>query len=198
MDNTKNAQKSKGFVVNDRRFWLRDDLTEEDIPDEPEIRRPSYIEDLESKLAQKEDTLREYIQAHKSSVADMDEVRGRLEREVERRIELKVVRMVAPFIEVMDNLNRLLLACQSGQTGKEVEDGMQLVLKQLNDEMIKIGLERIETQDSRFDPKLMEALITSEVDSEQVDMVLEEVRPGFKLGEHLVRPAGVRVGVAKK
>jgi molecular chaperone GrpE (heat shock protein) len=44
----------------------------------------------------------------------------------------------------------------------------------------------------------MEALMTAEVPEDQDGMVIEEVRPGYKLKEQVVRPAGVRVGVARK
>ena len=68
----------KGFTVNDRRWWLKEDAESGDIPDQPEISKPTYVEELEAQLAEKDKTLREYIQAHKSSVTGMDETRARL------------------------------------------------------------------------------------------------------------------------
>ena len=187
--------KKKGFTVNDRRFWLNEDADLEDLPDRPESSKPTYVEELEGRLAEKEKTLREFIQAHKSSVADMDETRARLERELDRRLDVERAKLVGPFMEALDNLMRLRAAAGSNP---EIAQGMDLVVKQLSDELSKIGLEPIITQGCRFDPQVMEALMTAEVPEDQDGMVIEEVRPGYMLKDQVVRPAGVRVGVARK
>lgn len=181
--------------MNDRRFWLNEDADFENIPEQPESTKPTYVEELEARLAEKDKTLREYIQAHKSSVAGMDETRARLERELDRRLDVERARLVQPFVEVLDNLTRLRAAADNSP---EIAQGMDMVVKQLSDELNKIGLEPIETRGCRFDPQVMEALMTAEVPPEQDGMVIEEVRPGFRLKDQVVRPAGVRVGVARK
>jgi molecular chaperone GrpE len=191
----KKKPENKGFTVNDRRFWLKEDADLEDIPDQPESSKPTYVEELEARLAEKDRTLREYIQAHKSSVADMDETRARLERELDRRLDIERARLVEPFVDVLDNLTRLRAAAESSP---EIAQGVELVVRQLADELKKIGLEPIETRDCRFDPQVMEALMTAEVPPERDGMVIDEVRPGYRLKDQVVRPAGVRVGVARK
>jgi molecular chaperone GrpE len=195
MGSGKKKPEKKGFTVNDRRFWLKEDADLDDIPDQPAANKPTYVEELEERLAEKDRTLREYIQAHKSSKADMDETRARLERELDRRLDVERARLVEPFVEVLDNLTRLLAAAEGSP---EIAQGMELVVKQLSGELKKIGLEPIETRDCRFDPQVMEALMTAEVSPEQDGMVIDEVRPGYRLKDQVVRPAGVRVGVARK
>ena len=44
----------------------------------------------------------------------------------------------------------------------------------------------------------MEAMMTAEVEKDQEDLVLLEVRPGYRFGEQIVRPAGVQVGVVRR
>ena len=185
----------KGFTVNDRRWWLKEGAESEDIPDQSEARKPTYVEDLEAQLAEKDKVLREYIQAHKSSVTGMDETRARLERDLDRRLDVERARLAGPFVEVLDNLLRLRAAAGDSP---EITQGMELVVKQLGDELSKIGLEPIVSQGCRFDPQVMEALMTAEVPEDQDGMVIEEIRPGYTLKDQVVRPAGVRVGVARK
>ena len=185
----------KGFTVNDRRWWLKEDAESGDIPDQPEISKPTYVEELEAQLAEKDKTLREYIQAHKSSVTGMDETRARLERDLDRRLDVERARLAGPFVEVLDNLMRLHAAAEGNP---EIAQGVEMVVKQLSDELSKIGLQPIATRGCRFDPKVMEALMTAEVSEDQDGMVLGEVRPGYMLKEQVVRPAGVQVGVARK
>jgi molecular chaperone GrpE len=191
----KKKPEKKGFTVNDRRFWLDEDADLDAIPASSEPGKPTYVEELEARLAEKEKTLRDYIQAHKSSMADMDETRARLERDLDKRLDVERARLVEPFVEVLDNLVRLRAAAQKMP---EIAQGMDLVVKQLSDELKKIGLEPIETRGCRFDPQVMEALMTAEVSPEQDGMVIDEVRPGYRLKDQVVRPAGVRVGVARK
>jgi molecular chaperone GrpE len=191
----KKKPENKGFTVNDRRFWLKEDADLEGIPDQPASSKPTYVEELEERLAEKDRTLREYIQAHKSSVADMDETRARLERELDRRLDVERAKLVEPFVEVLDNLTRLRVAAENTP---EIAQGVEMVVRQLADELKKIGLEPIETRNCRFDPQVMEALMTAEVPPEQDGMVIDEVRPGYRLKDQVVRPAGVRVGVARK
>lgn len=192
------AGQPKGFTVHDGRWWLRDDLPDEEIPDKVEAKPPAYVEELEARLAEKDKLLQEYIQAHKSSVSDMDEARQRIERELDRRVELERARLAEPFLEVMDNLQRMLAACQQQAPGAELTEGVSLLLRQVSDQLGKLGIQPIATSGARFDPHTMEALMTSEVDEDQDGTVIEEIRPGYMLGDHVVRPAGVRVGVARQ
>jgi molecular chaperone GrpE len=187
----------KGFTVHDRRWWLDEDRAPEEAEEEPDAKLPSYVQQLQDQLEEKNRTLQEYINAHKASVADMDEVRQRLEKDLERRLEVEKARLAVPFIEVLDNLTRLHDACESGTSGRELSEGMALVLKQLEDQLKKQGIEPISTRGQKFDPNTMEALMTTEVGPEQDGLVLDEIRPGFILGDRVVRPAGVRVGVSK-
>ena len=95
-------------------------------------------------------------------------------------------------------MQRLHDSLLQGSSGEDIQKGIELVVKQVSGELSKVGLELIKTSGSRFDPRTMEAIMTTEVEEEHEGMVLEEIRSGFVLGEHVVRPAGVRVGVTRK
>ena len=57
------------------------------------------------------------------------------------------------------------------------------------------GVERIPAVGEPFDPKWHEAIGQVPVEAEeQVDTVVEEIRPGYKIGDKLIRVAMVRVG----
>ncbi len=98
---------SQGFTINDRRFWLQENFDPTTVPDQPSSSKPTFVEDLEKRLEENEKLLKEYIQAHKSSVADLDNARARIERELSVRLEIERARLAGPFIEVLDNLTRL-------------------------------------------------------------------------------------------
>ncbi len=195
MTEEKNSTKTKGFSINEGRWWLHEDLDARDNVEEFRIKPPTVVESLESQLAEKDRLLKDYIKAHKSSVADLDDARVRIEKELERRLEIEKARAIEPFLEISDNLKRLASACTAENAMDEIQKGMELILLQIEDGFRRIGVRKIPTDGLRFDPKYMEALMTGDVDADQDGMVLEEVREGFALGDHVVRPAGVRVGV---
>lgn len=197
MEKDSSYPEAKGFVVRDQRFWLREDAGEA-IPEQAEARKPSFVEDLQARLEDKDRVLREYIQAHKASVSDLDGVRQRLEQDLGRRVDIEKARIAGSFLEVVDNLERLQQASREGGGAGDLATGIALILKQLKDRLQQIGLKEVVASGERFDPNKMEALMTSVVPAEQDGMVLDVVRPGFVLGDLVVRPAGVRVGITQR
>jgi len=185
------------FTVNDRRWWLdeRDDAAE---PEQVDPAKPTYVEQLEEQLAEQDKRLAELQQAHKQVREEMSLVRTRLERDQERRLAVEKARLAEPFVEVIDNLDRLLQACDQQGRNDPLHQGAELVLRQLHERLAGLGLEPIAADGAAFDPNLMEAMATAEVEPEREGRVLDVIRPGYLLGERVVRPAGVRVGVARK
>lgn len=186
----------KGFRVQDKRWWLRDDVDLAEADAKADQKKPTFVEDLERQLAERDQLLAETRQAHKDSKAGLDEVRQRLERELDSRLEVQRARLAEPFMEVLDNLGRLVEASQNSDPSGLVE-GAQLVLKQLEDKLMGLGLQTIEATGQAFDPVCMEALATARVSADQAGQVLLVIRPGYKMGERVVRPAGVQVGVVE-
>ncbi len=59
--------------------------------------------------------------------------------------------------------------------------------------LAKHGIRPIEAKGKAFDPSRHEAVALEDTDREPPGSVLEEVRRGWVLGDHVIRPAGVRV-----
>lgn len=77
-------------------------------------------------------------------------------------------------------------------SSKHIEDeGLRLSIQKFFDILKDEGVEKIETVGKEFDPNLMEGIKT--VMGEE-NKVIEELRAGFKMGEHVLRPAQVAVG----
>ncbi len=187
----------KGFTVNDQRWWLKDDVDLESLDNAPEDKKPSYVEELEEKIRTLEQRIAKTLDAHRVSKEEMQQVRQRLEREQDLKLEVQRAKLAEPFLEVLDNLDRLVSHDDSQTVGGLVE-GAQLVLKQLKERLSELGIEPIEARGMPFDPNTMEAMMTAEVPDEDDGKVIEVIRPGYMLGQRVVRPAGVRVGVAKR
>jgi molecular chaperone GrpE len=124
--------------------------------------------------------------------ADFDNYRKRVAREQAQLSRRATERLVNHLLPVLDDLERALQAAEEHEEAK-LEEGVRLVHRQLAEILRKEGLAEIET-DGAFDPHVHEALLTQpggeEADSGDVLQVLQK---GYRLGDHVLRPARVIV-----
>jgi molecular chaperone GrpE len=91
---------------------------------------------------------------------------------------------------VLDDLERALAAAEEHEEAK-LEEGVRLVHRELRSALDREGLAEIETN-GVFDPHVHEALLTQPSDAAE-GSVLEVIQKGYKLGNHVLRPARVVV-----
>jgi molecular chaperone GrpE len=193
----------KGFTVRDRRFWVTEDKGENGSSastegQAPSPEYPSYVEQLRSEAAEKDRQLREYIAAYKEQVVKgIEDTKERLRRENEREVERLKGRLVEDLLGVLDNLDRSLQAAAQSKNIEAFVQGVELVRQQFVGKLSALGLAKMETVGTPFDPAAHEAIgIVPVTDPAQDGRVVAEVQSGYKLGERVLRPALVQVGKA--
>jgi molecular chaperone GrpE len=183
------------FQINDRRFWVTrsgEDGGQESRSTVASSRMPTYIERLEEQLQEKDRLLRSHIADLR---AEQDELRRRLSRELEQRLEVATGNLLADFLPVLDNLDRALQAAVQQPKIDALVEGVQLVRTQFLNILARHGLQALERQGQPFDPRLDEAMTTVEVtDPRQHNLVLQEWEKGYTLHDNVLRPAKVAVG----
>jgi molecular chaperone GrpE len=120
--------------------------------------------------------------------AEFDNFRKRSAREQEAMFARANERLVKELLPILDDLGRALEAASEHEEAK-LEEGVRLVHRSLADVLAKEGLSEIET-DGKFDPHVHEALLAQPSDKEE-GSVIEVVQKGYKLGDHVLRPARV-------
>jgi molecular chaperone GrpE len=123
--------------------------------------------------------------------AEFENARKRASREQQEFRDYAVADTVKTFLPVLDSFELALRA--EGGKKSEFRSGVELIYKQLQDALLKLGLQPIEAKGTQFDPHLHEAIEmvdTTEADDHEV---LDELQRGYKLKDRLVRPAMVRV-----
>jgi molecular chaperone GrpE len=94
---------------------------------------------------------------------------------------------------VLDDLDRTLEAAD-GSTDETLAKGVSLVAEKLVTTLRGLGLERLEPNGASFDPALHEAVQQIPADSDGDEATVERtLRPGYRLGERVLRPAMVVV-----
>jgi len=101
--------------------------------------------------------------------------------------------IVKELLPVIDNFERALKNVPKELADNDYIKGVQGVVKQFEDTMVKIGVERIQTVGEHFNPELHEAISMEEGEGD-TEVVTEELQAGYKVGDEIIRHAMVKVG----
>ncbi|HTP28718.1 MAG TPA: nucleotide exchange factor GrpE [Anaeromyxobacteraceae bacterium] len=135
----------------------------------------------------------ELTRALAALIEDGKAARVRLEREKNRVLEAERARVAQALLEAVDSLERVLGAV--GEAVGPLVDGVRLTLNSLVQKVSELGAVRIVVLGEPFDPRLAEAVDLVPVsEPNKNDVVVEEVRAGYRIGDRVLRPARVRVG----
>src|SRR5665213_785069 len=124
--------------------------------------------------------------------AEFDNARKREAKERQDARDYALQSAVEPFLGVMDNFQ---LALKADGSAEQLRNGVELILKQMEDALRGLNVQAVESVGSQFDPRIHEALGSIETKEHPDHEVLEEIRRGYKLRDKLLRPALVRIAV---
>lgn len=157
--------------------------------DEPPPPEPTPEEQLasaqEATKAMKEKMLR--------VAADFENYRRRSQKEVDAARKRGLQTAVKDLLPVFDNLERATSHVDETTDLKSMVDGLNMVLRQLVDTLSKMGIERIQAVGAGFDPALHESIQYEHSSEHAAGIVMNELQPGYKQGDTLIRPAMVMV-----
>ncbi|MFI9273324.1 nucleotide exchange factor GrpE [Kitasatospora sp. NPDC052896] len=119
--------------------------------------------------------------------AEYDNYRKRVRRDRLAVREIAVVNVLTGLLPVLDAIDR-------AREYDELTDGLRAVADALESQLAALGLQSFGNPGEPFDPTRHEALAhepSAEVEEPTCTTVL---RPGYRVGQHLLRPAQVVVG----
>ena len=130
--------------------------------------------------------------------ADFDNYRRRVEREREEFRPQIIGEVVKPLLPVVDNLLRALAMRAEAVKANDNDSqnfvqGVQLIAQQLEAALASIGIQIIPTAGETFNPEVHEAVALETTSDYPPHTVTEEILRGYQLGQHLLRPAMVKV-----
>jgi molecular chaperone GrpE len=122
--------------------------------------------------------------------AEFDNARKRAAKEQQDYRDYALVDAIKAIIPVLDSFDRAL---QTSPEKSEFHAGVELIQKQLQDALAKIGVRPISARGEPFDPRYHEAIEMVDTDAVPDHHVIEELQSGYKLKDRLLRPAMVKV-----
>lgn len=134
-----------------------------------------------------EKKIQELEELVKRTVADYHNMENRMQEERKNIGIYATTELVKRLLPAFDTL---FLAAKFTN-----DQGVILTAKQLLDALQHEGIEKVNTDNTVFNPKVMECV---EVVTGEKDQVIEELAPGFVMGDKLLRAARVKVGSGEK
>lgn len=166
----------------------------------PEADSPGSEAQVESDLdALLEDTKRErdeYLELAKRTKADFENYRKRMSADVAAAGARGKAELIREVVPVLDDLERAIEAAgldPEGDSEDGLAHGVLLVFRSLRETLTRAGIESVDPKGEKFDPNWHEALSSLPTEGAESGTVVEVMQKGYRLGEHLIRPARVVV-----
>ena len=183
--------------VVDRRRWANQDAKEGGTAAQSSSLKPTYVEELEQKLAEKDKQLQDAIARYRRAAGEFEESRARLRREISKDIERGRREILADLLDVVDNLDRAVDAARASTGGDRLDaliQGVDIVRRQFLAKLEGFGVRRIESDGQPFDPSVHEAISAVPAsDSAPDGTIVGVIRHGYRIGDDVLRPASVAV-----
>ncbi|MEV4936887.1 nucleotide exchange factor GrpE [Streptomyces zaomyceticus] len=135
--------------------------------------------------------LQELQDRWRRALADLDNLRKRHVRELERERKTERSRTAAAFLPVLDNLE--LALTHAGADPGAIVEGVQAVRDQAVNVLELLGYPRHAETGVAFDPARHEVIGVVEDPDASPGTVVDVLRPGYGDGERQLRPAAVTV-----
>lgn len=130
------------------------------------------------------------------ALADLENSRKRGEKDRREAAIYGGTKLARDLLPVYDNLNRALTLVDEETRGraKGLVDGLELTLRELTNIFARHGVEVVSPKPGDvFDPHLHEAMFEAPVPDYPAGQIIQVLAEGFRLHDHLLRPAQVGV-----
>lgn len=185
-------------VTDRRRIHVEDGAASEVGEVESPNLKPSYVEELETRVRAAEQKTLEvnsrFEQLRAQLQKETDETRQRLNKAADERARREKADFIVALLPVLDNLQRATEAAENGNATDVIAEGIRQTAASFEKALAIAGVEPISALGEQFDPEFHEAVETTEVERDDEGKVIAQHAPGYRMGERLLRAARVKVG----
>ena len=123
--------------------------------------------------------------------ADFDNFRRRSAKEREELAAVVTQGILTDMLPLLDNFERALSA--EGSDFDSFRAGVSMIYKQMQEALVKNGLEVIDTKDKKFDPNFHQAVMRVQDPEKEDDTIEQELQKGYMVKGRVIRPSMVQV-----
>ncbi|HPU95029.1 MAG TPA: nucleotide exchange factor GrpE [Candidatus Gracilibacteria bacterium] len=152
------------------------------------------LKEAELKIKETEEKLTQMTEIGRRAIADMENLKRRTEEDRTRMALFANIELIQLLLPSLQNARRAI-----AHTPKDLPEnlnkwisGVTTIFGQIEQALQKMGVTEIKALNEKFDPKFHEALMQ---DKGPKDTVIEVLEPGYMIGEYVIAPAKVKVGM---
>ena len=135
----------------------------------------------------KDEKIEELTDRVKRQMAEFDNFRKRTEKEKAQMFDVGAKSIIEKILPVIDNFERGLASIPEEEAGSAFADGMNMIYKQLMNELEQAGVAPIEAVGEEFDPEYHNAVMQVENDELESGTVAQELQKGYTYRDSVVR-----------
>jgi molecular chaperone GrpE len=124
--------------------------------------------------------------------ADFENYKRRTRQDLADRTQYANEELLRKLLPILDNFKRALDHTPAGVDPGWLE-GIRLVARQFEATLAAQGLTTIPALGEKFDPSQHEAIARQETDEQEEGTIVEEMQPGYRLHDRVLRPTLVKV-----
>ena len=164
---------------------------DETDPAMPSLVAPAAVSEIDKLRAERDALLDRLARLQ----AEFDNARKRATREQQEFREFAAADVIKSILPVLDSFERALKAAagDSNSNSNDLRSGLELIYRQFQDALQKLGVQPIESVGKPFDPRVHEAIEMVDTSEAEDHQVLDEFQRGYHYKGRLLRPAMVRV-----
>lgn len=159
-----------------------------------------YIIHLENQLSQTEEERQKAKEEADNNLnklrylmADFDNYRKRMDRQVESKINQGKAELILKFVSIHDDLSRAVETAKQGKSEQVVIEGLEGILRNVENLFDAEGVKEIETTGTPFDPNIHDAISFKFDDTVPENTVIAEIRKGYMISGKVLRPSLVEI-----
>jgi len=172
------------------RNMSEENLNQETVQQEQETAQEVDVAALQAELEKTKAQCDEYLDLAQRKQAEFANYRRRTEGVRQEAYDDGRRDAIDKLLPVVDNLERALAA--AGEESS-LKSGVEMVLRQTLDILVKMGVETIDPMGQPFDAELHNAVMQGGEDEGEPGTVCMVLQKGYKLGSRVIRHAMVKV-----
>ena len=153
-------------------------------------KKKSLFDKKDNKLQEKVDELEDRV---KRQMAEFENFRKRTEKEKSAMFETGAKSVIEKMLPVVDNFERGLAGLSEEEMKQPFAEGMNMVYKQLIQELEKLEVKPIEAVGCEFNPELHNAVMQVESEEYESGIIAQELQKGYTYRDTVVRYSMVSV-----
>ena len=137
------------------------------------------------------------------TLAELENQRKRFDKEIKDAIDFGGFSFAKENLVILDNLQRAYISIKEDpvlKVNKDIDkflNNIEIIEKDLISIFKKNRIEKIDTENKKFDPNFHQAMTEMEDEKVEPGTIVQEMLPGYMFGDRLLRPSLVAVSKKK-